>query len=687
MVEIFRGYVATKDKKPLQKFKDVEKLPSLEEVSKLEEYAGVLNDNFMVMDVDKAEEAVFAIELARRESFNIRMIKTSRGVHLVFKKPNFEIKGITHAKNAYGIEFDIRVGVNQYIVCKKNGKLREVIQDFDELKPITEFPREFMPCKCDKSFIGMTEGSGRNGALYSYIPFLYSQGFEVEEIKNIIHGINEVLFTEPLAESEISTILRDESFKNLKRSNSNSSFKPAFQTDISLAELFVTYYGDTIRYNEGLGWLCWNGKYWDMSEAEVNRKYFEFAKKILTTARNEINALYKNNHEPTKEELAKVNQFYNYALNINNGNKITAVLKIVKSLVTIDSKELDKNPFELNTPFGIVDLKTGIMRNHEPNAMCTKITSAIPENSKSELWDNLLRVVTLNDEEYINYLQVLCGTFLIGKVYNESLIIAQGGGANGKSTLFNVISKVLGDYSGKIPAESLTTRAKNVKVDLAELFGKRFVLASETEEGQRLSNQMLKQIASTDSITAEKKYHDPFTFEPSHSALLYTNFLPSLGSLDNGTKRRIIICPFKAEITNPEKDYAERLYKEASGVILQWLIDGAKKYIESHYNLPRCKVVEIAKDGYIKDNDWIGDFIEQCCIVGPNEKQLSSHLYKAYKSMAESNGEYVRNVKAFSQALQLTRGFTTKRTNKGNEFQGISIDPTKVDNNGNSSFL
>ena len=131
--------------------------------------------------------------------------------------------------------------------------------------------------------------------------------------------------------------------------------------------------------------------------------------------------------------------------------------------------------------------------------------------------------------------------FLIGKVFNESLIIAQGGGANGKSAMFNVISKIISDYAGKIPAECLTTKARNIKVDLATLLGKRFVLASETGEGQRLSNQMLKQIASTDVITAERKYHDPFTFEPSHNALLYTNFLPALGSLDNGTKRRIIV--------------------------------------------------------------------------------------------------------------------------------------------------
>ena len=101
---------------------------------------------------------------------------------------------------------------------------------------------------------------------------------------------------------------------------------------------------------------------------------------------------------------------------------------------------------------------------------------------------------------------------------------------------------------------------------------------------------MLKQIASTDVITAERKYHDPFTFEPSHNALLYTNFLPALGSLDNGTKRRIIVCPFNATITTPVKDYADKLYESSKGTILKWLIEGAKRFYESKYILPACKV-------------------------------------------------------------------------------------------------
>lgn len=696
MIDIFRGYVVTKDKKPIQKFKGVDVLPTLEEVSKYDEYAGILNDEFTVMDVDDATEAEIALKIVQDRHFNCKVVNTSRGKHFIFKKSKFASKGNTHQVNAFGLTFDIRTGINQYIVVKKDGVLREVVQDFDEAKPIAEYPMCFAPIKCDAKFVGMGDGDGRNGALFTHIATLFRNGFDKDDIIDIICEINEFCFSEPLADAELKTLLRDDSFTNLKRVSVEDDFgkpidltttyKPKNFSDLAMAELFAAHYAETIRYNPGTDWLVWNGKLWEASELKAIKKYTEFLKKVLKQAQNEINALYAGGI-PDKEELAKAQAFYNYVIKMSDGGKISSVLKIARSFLEIDINELDANPFDLNTLDGIIDLKTGIIRPHEASAMCTKITKSVLKDGNDALWLNLLKLITQDDSEYIDYLQVLCGTFTIGKIYTESLCIAQGAGSNGKSTLFNVINKVLGDYAGKIPAESLTTKAKNIKVDLAELFGKRFVLASETEEGQRLSNQMLKQIASTDMITAEKKYHDPFTFEPSHSAVLYTNFLPSLGSLDKGTKRRIIICPFKAEITSPIKDYAERLFKESSGVILKWLVEGAKKYYEASYNLPKCKVCDDAKNEYIADNDWLSHFIDDCCVVGKMEKQSSGELYKAYRSWCEETGEYSKKGSDFTKALQL-QGFELKKTSKCNEWLGISIDPTKSTKNAsNSTFL
>lgn len=316
------------------------------------------------------------------------------------------------------------------------------------------------------------------------------------------------------------------------------------------------------------------------------------------------------------------------------------------------------------------------MKPHDPSSMCTKMTMFSPSNDGEKMWDDFLDVVTQNDKEFKNYLQYIAGQAVIGKIYHEGVVIAHGDGANGKSTLFNTIFDVLGDYSGKIPAEALTTKVKNAKVDLAELLGKRFILASETEEGQRLSIGMLKQIASVDDIVAEKKYHDPFTFTPSHLTVLYTNYLPKVGSNDKGTWRRLIVAPFNADIANPQKDFAEKLIARSSGAVMKWLVEGAQLFLKANYNLPNCKAVEDAIKKYRDENDWVSSFIEDCCIVGKLEKVSGSRLYEVYKEWSTEMGEYVRRNRDFAQALKVA-GYESKRTKKCVEWQGLSIDATR----------
>lgn len=684
MIDIFRGYVRTNDKKPIQKFKGVETLPTLEEVSKYDEYAGILNDDYVVMDIDDGIEADKAFELVKHLNLNCKVVNTSRGKHFIFKKnPELKLKGTTKNINALGFTFDIRIGINQYIVVKYKGVIREVVRDFDETKPIETFPRFFAPITSTNVFTSMGDGDGRNGKLFSHIATLSHCGFKKDEIIDIVTWINMFCFDDPLSDSEMKSITRDESFSNLVTFDIEEDFKeekhefvPSNYSDVAMAELFANYYKDELRYNKGTDWLVWNGKVWELSDLKAQKKYIEFLKKVLKAAQNELKKAF-GGFNPSKEDIAKAQAFYNYVIKMSDAGKISSVLKIARSFLEIDVSELDANPFELNTPNGIINLKDGTIRSHDATSFCTKITNASMSDDGLDMWMELLNKVTGNDPEYISYLQVICGVIAIGKVYNEAMVIAHGNGHNGKSTLFNTIYKVLGDYSGKIPADALTTKVKTAKVELAELFGKRFILASETEEGQKLSNQMLKQIASTDAITGEKKYHDPFVFEPTHTALLYTNFLPRIASLDNGTKRRIIVCPFNQVIDNPKKDYAEKLYEHSKGAILKWVVEGAKRFFESDYKLPPCKAVDSSKDEYIQDNDWLSSFLEDCCNVGEAESQTGSVLYKAYRQWCNDTGEYPKRNRDFAQAL-LMCGFECKKTKKCNVWKGLSLDPTRT---------
>ena len=690
MINPFRGYVATKDKKPIQKFKDVDGLLTLEEANRLEEYAGVLNGEFTVMDIDDGKEAEKIIRLVNALRYNCRMYKTTRGVHVVFKSSKYGNKGGVHLNNSLGVTMDLRAGKNMYIVLKNNGKLRTILKDFDETRPVDEFPKIFMPIKSDYKFTDMAEGDGRNGKLFKYIITLARCGFTQEESTRIIHLINEYILDEPLPDNEIATICRNEAFSKvmdeLKLDEFEGALKPKDFNDVGMAELFSKIYGEEIKYSSATGWIVWTGQKWEINDLKGTSKYIEFLNKCITFAKKAVASAY-DTMEPEVDEttglpkkfkksgdIEKAEKYLYFLNSMCSNHKINGVLNIAKSFLEIDVKDLDKNQFELNTPNGIINLKSGLVRPHDPKAMCTKMTMVGPSGDGKELWDELLNTVTQNDEEYKEFLQYVSGSILIGSVYNEALIIAHGEGRNGKSTLFNTMYKILNDYSGKIPAESLTTRVKNSKVDLAELLGKRFILASETEEGQRFSNSMLKQIASTDPISAEKKYHDPFTFEPSHTALLYTNFLPRMGSLDAGTKRRIIICPFNAVISKPKKDYAEKLLEKSGGAILSWMLEGAKKFIEAEYQMPPCKVATDAREEYFKENDWLGQFISDCCVVGKTEKAAGGQLYRTYRTWANDIGDYPRRNNDFAEALKRA-GYTSKRTEKGIFWDGISIDP------------
>ncbi len=465
---------------------------------------------------------------------------------------------------------------------------------------------------------------------------------------------------------------------------SYDDYQPSEFTDIAMAEVFAKHAKDKAVFTVSSGWLYWDGQKWDASELKIMQLYMIVAKRVLKNAGgvfknaygNLVKAEMGNDSEKQVKAKSEVNyakQYLTFAKKMNDHGKVSGVLKLAKSLLEIKNNQLDQDPFILNTPIGVVHLKTGDIKEHLPSYYCTKMTAVAPDSANQELWHQTLDDVTDGDKEFQLFLQCHAGSTLIGKVYEESLLLVYGNGGNGKSTVFNSEAYVLGDYAGKIPAESLTTRAKNVKVDLAELCGKRFILASETEEGQRLSASMLKQIASVDDISAERKYYAPFSFTPSHSTILYTNHLPRVGSNDKGTWRRILVAPFNNEIKNPKTDYVETLLKKAGGAILQWMIDGAKLYIQNHFKYPYCKTVEQAKQVYKDENNWIEHFIRDCCEQDNNETIGSNQLYQAYRQWSISNGEYTRNTRDFSTALSGS-GYDKKRTNKGVIWLGLKLN-------------
>ena len=244
--------------------------------------------------------------------------------------------------------------------------------------------------------------------------------------------------------------------------------------------------------------------------------------------------------------------YQKFVMKYRHYKNIVNAMNMCKPMVAIDVSEMDYDAELLNTPAGTYELSKGLAgcSPHDPDDLITKITSVGPGDKGVDLWQETLNLFFCNDPDLIEYVQRIVGQAAVGRVHEEHMIIAYGGGANGKSTFWNTIARVLGNYSGKLSAEALTMNCKrNVKPEMAELKGKRLIIASELEEGTRLNTGMVKQLCSIDPIQAEKKYKDPFSFEPSHTLVLYTNHLPKVSANDDGTWRRLIVIPFNAKIT------------------------------------------------------------------------------------------------------------------------------------------
>ena len=218
------------------------------------------------------------------------------------------------------------------------------------------------------------------------------------------------------------------------------------------------------------------------------------------------------------------------------------------------------------------------------------------------------------------------------------MIIAYGSGRNGKSTFFNTIARVMGSYSTTINAQILVEQdpSKN-RFATSGLRGKRYALAAELADSTILNDAVIKQMTSTDMIHAEKKYKDEFEFKPSHTLVLYTNYLPKVKSTDTGIWRRLVVVPFNAVIpeSDTKLDFAQQLFDNAAPAILKWMIIGAGRVIGAGGRIARPECVRRAIDTYQAANDWMNEFISECCVRGENLTVKKKALYDVYKSYAK----------------------------------------------------
>src|SRR5262249_502237 len=345
--------------------------------------------------------------------------------------------------------------------------------------------------------------------------------------------------------------------------------------------------------------------------------------------------------------------------------------------VPILPDQLDRDPWLLNCANGTVELRTGRLREHRHGDYLTKL-SPVPydPNARAPQFDHFLHTIFGGNEPVIRYLQRLVGYALTGDVSEQILPIFWGSGANGKSTLLNALTDMLGtSYAIKAATDLLMVkRGDTHPTERADLFGKRLVLCIETEEGKRLAEALVKDLTGGDRIRARRMREDFWEFSPTHKVILCTNHRPRITGTDHAIWRRIRLIPFTVTIPddNQDKRLPEKLRSELPG-ILAWAVQGCLAWQRD--GLPTPEEVQVATKEYRDTQDLLGQFLDECCLAGnDNFRCKASALYTAYQSWCERGGEEPSKQRGFGESMT-ERGFKREQSN-GTWYVGVALRDT-----------
>ena len=137
------------------------------------------------------------------------------------------------------------------------------------------------------------------------------------------------------------------------------------------------------------------------------------------------------------------------------------------------------------------------------------------------------------------------------------------------------------------------------------------------------------------------------------------------------------MIPFHAKIEGNSdiKNYSDYLFENAGPYVLAWVIEGARKAIEADFHLERPKVVADAIAEYRGMNDWLSQFLEECCVKGDGMEEKSGELYQEYRAYCFRTGEFTRNNADVTAVLEKA-GYTRKKKKTGMWVQGLHLKDT-----------
>jgi len=402
-------------------------------------------------------------------------------------------------------------------------------------------------------------------------------------------------------------------------------------TDLGNGERLVHRHGRNFRYcYPWKRFLVWDGKRWVIDDQGLVNKL------ATETARSIYNEAAEEEDEVRRQLIAK------WAASSEQERKLRAMIELAKfqSDIPVLPSQLNKDVWKFNCKNGTIDLRTGKLHEHRREDLITKIAPIkYDPDAKSPRWRKFLKRIFDDNDNLIDYVCRVLGMSLTGDVREQHLYVAYGSGANGKSVLFDTVIGIMGEYAGSTAPYLMVMRQHDEHpVEIADLFGKRLMVASETERGSQLRIQLIKKLTGDQTIKARRLYENYFEFKATHKLFLVTNNKPKITEDSEAVWRRIRLIPFTVTIPKDERDpkLLRKLRKEKAGIFAA-LVRACLEW--KHGGLQDSKEVEKATESYRTESDSFKSFISEKCKLGSKVKKSRTGVLRSrYISFCSDRG-------------------------------------------------
>lgn len=605
MDTLYRGYVPTSGKKAQMSFKDRDssELLTLEEAQKFSEYAGILADDAVLVDIDDGDQSKVMLNIVQRLGLKCKVLATTRGAHFLFKISQ-PMSNRTHCKLAVGLTADIKGGGRaSYEVLKYNGVEREVLYDTEEYQTLPKF---LYPIKTNMNVLDLAEGEGRNNALFSYILPLQQNEFTVDECRECIRVINEFVLAEPLSEDELSVVLREGAFAKPTFFTSKGSFLfDKFAKYLQQVENIIKLNGKLYIYRNGI---------YESGEEEIEAAMIEHIPNLSQSKRKEV-------------------------------------LSYLNLLVKKESTVADANLIAFTN--GVLDIVNDTFTEFSPEYIITnKIPHRYVPDAQSDLLDNVMWKLACDDATVYDLLYQSIGYCFYRRNELRKSFFLLGEKRNGKSTFLDMVGTLLGeDNTANLDLCEIGDRFRT-----AELTGKLANIGDDINDEWVSNTAIFKKVVSGDTVTAERKGKDPFKLRSFAKFFFSANSLPRLGRGKDSSAvfDRLVIIPFDAKFSKDDPDYDPFIkYKLRSEDVMEALIAKAipsLREVLAEQEFAHCDRIRESMDEFEKSNNPILEFYEDLDEADYLNEPIKA-VYQKYYSFCLSN-----NLQAMS-ALEFQKQF------------------------------